>query len=137
MGTPRRYLNGHCGRKAPYPYVVDPVTGCWVWQWAIDKNGYGLGTFDGKLRRAHRAYYEAAKGSIPHGFHIDHLCHLEAVTPTENTRRSTLTQLNATRVAAIRRCCASGVTQKQVGKLFGISQAQVSRIASKANWADV
>lgn len=47
--------------------------------------------------KAHRATYVAAKGEIPEGLQIDHLCrnpgcvnpdHLEAVTPRENTLRS-------------------------------------------------
>lgn len=74
--------------------------GCWNWHRARDKDGYGFyGTrIKGKSYswRAHRLTYERAKGPIPLGFQIDHLCrnhaccnpdHLEAVTPRENQLR--------------------------------------------------
>ena len=60
---------------------------------------------------AHRVSYEMAKGKIPDGLQLDHLCrmtlcvnpsHLEPVTPKENIRRgetaevARLTQLSKT-----------------------------------------
>lgn len=79
-------------------YVPEPNSGCWLWLGAL-VNGYGV---IGKERRgdgharAHRLSYEWAKGPIPPGLVIDHLCrtpccvnpdHLEAVTDQENLRR--------------------------------------------------
>lgn len=85
--------------------TVVTATGCWEWQGARDKNGYGL-TFYGsnRLRKvtilAHRLVYELMVGPIPEGLGLDHLCrnppcvrpeHLEPVTQVENTHRSPLT----------------------------------------------
>lgn len=68
---------------------------CWVWQGKLSL-GYGDFCMDGRCQKAHRWAYEFAKGPIPKGMHIDHLCrnracvnpdHLEVVTPQANTLR--------------------------------------------------
>lgn len=82
-------------------------SGCWEWQGAKTSNGYGDGWnylypgAGGKRRvSAHRQSYVMAKGEIPEGLQIDHLCrnkkcvnpeHLEAVTQQENMRRAAKT----------------------------------------------
>jgi HNH endonuclease len=79
-------------------YHIDE-NGCWIWQKCRNNRGYGL-KWDRATRRlmvAHRWYYERARGPIPTGLQIDHLCnvkvcvnvaHLEAVTPQVNTQRA-------------------------------------------------
>jgi hypothetical protein len=69
---------------------------CWVWQGASDWTGYGkiaIGGRDGRPYQAHRIAYELAKGPIPDGLYIDHMCpnrscvnpsHLRAVTNKQN-----------------------------------------------------
>jgi hypothetical protein len=82
----------------PTEYLVNE-NGCWIWQMCRNNRGYGL-KWDRETRRlmmAHRWYYERARGPIPEGMHIDHLCnvkacvnvaHLEAVTPQVNSQRA-------------------------------------------------
>lgn len=69
---------------------------CWQWVGYVDRDGYGAITLEAVKRKAHRVAYKMAKGEIPDGFDIDHLCrntacvnpdHLEAVPPEENQRR--------------------------------------------------
>lgn len=76
---------------------VQKTDKCWIWIAAIGKEGYGrFAVTREKIRLAHRFSYELAKGPVPVGLDLDHLCrvkrcvnpeHLEAVTRTENARR--------------------------------------------------
>lgn len=71
--------------------------GCWRWQGCRTTIGYGQISFQGTMWTVHRLAYEAWTGPIPDGRVLDHLCrvrhclnpaHLEAVTYSENNRRS-------------------------------------------------
>lgn len=104
--TPRPPGVSRNGRVATPPWSRvrvklrhDPHTGCHVYAGAT-RNGYGMTHEIRNGKRVnvpvHRVAYEAAKGPIPEGLHIDHLCrnraccnpdHLEAVTKRVNTLR--------------------------------------------------
>lgn len=71
--------------------------GCWWWMGAKDTNGYGSVSWQGIQMLAHRVSYALAKGPIPTGLVIDHLCrnkacinpeHLEAVSQKTNCMRA-------------------------------------------------
>lgn len=73
------------------------VEGCWVWQGAVWRNGYGkTSTEVNGTRLAHRALYVEHRGEIPEGMDLDHLCrnrlcvnpdHLEPVSRAVNLDR--------------------------------------------------
>lgn len=74
-----------------------PEGDCLIWTGNLDKNGYGRYKHKGREWPAHRLAWAVARGPVPEGLHIDHLCfnkrcvkveHLEPVTPAENSRRS-------------------------------------------------
>lgn len=77
---------------------------CLLWDGKLDTHGYGVMSIQNKIRRVHRVAYEVAKGPIPDGLVIDHLCfnrhcvnpdHLRTVTNQVNTlRRSGANQNN-------------------------------------------
>src|SRR5262245_12801496 len=75
---------------------VNKTSDCWLWTGSVDKDGYGLLRHNGKLRRAHRAFYEHYREPIPDDMVIDHHCktpscvnpfHMEVVTNAENLHR--------------------------------------------------
>lgn len=134
-GQPQRYVLGHRARRPGSPdYIIDPDTGCWEWQKALSTGGYATTVQDGRQTYAHRAFFERAKGPIPPGLQIDHLCrnrrcvnpdHLEPVTQAENVRRGALSKLTSADVEAIR---TSTEPQRVVAPRFGISPSTVCRI---------
>ena len=142
-GEPLRYLTGH-HRRRPVRYFkfwLGHTSDCWVWLGARNAKGYGL-----IARRrsgsslAHRVYYEKARGAIPAGMQIDHLCrlpvcvnpdHLEPVTPGQNVQRGRKTKLTPEQVAELR---ASPERQSHLARRYGIGQSQVSRIKRGLSW---
>lgn len=75
---------------------VNVTESCWLWLGHVSSNGYGSLRHNGKQVKAHRFSYERARGPIPEGLQLDHLCrvrscvnpaHLEIVTQRENILR--------------------------------------------------
>lgn len=69
---------------------------CWPWPGHVGRLGYAQAKFQGAFYLAHRLAYILARGEIPLGLVLDHLCrnrsccnpdHLEPVTPRENVAR--------------------------------------------------
>lgn len=114
-GEHYQFLPNHHRRLSPVEYIVDPATGCWLWQRGLYRDGYGA-KWDIETHtqvRAHRWYYEQRYGPIPEGLTVDHVhergcryrhCvnpeHLEPVTKGENVRRG--------RHVALKETCRAG-----------------------------
>lgn len=143
-GVPVHYLPGHRGRKYSIGYEVDKTTGCWNFQGFIQWTGYGTLAIGGRSYAAHRYYYEQKYGPIPEGLDLDHLCfnracvnpdHCEPVTRLVNNRRKRSTKLSLEKVVVIRRLKGQ-MSQKMIGDLFGISQANVGRVLRGESWVE-
>jgi hypothetical protein len=128
-----RYLVQDCGYKTP----------CWVWQLTRHPFGYGQTQHEGQMQPAHRIYYERAKGPIPRGLVLDHLCrnppcvnpdHLEPVTRQENVRRGAGVKLNWAKVGEIRTRAAGGESNVALGAAFGVSAQRIGEVVRGRAW---
>ena len=69
-------------------YIPVTESGCWIWESALDRHGYGVFRVRPRTVRAYRWAYDQKYGIVPEGLELDHLCrvtfcvnpdHLEAV----------------------------------------------------------
>lgn len=130
---------------------------CWLWIGATNDVGYGQSFFNGKIVYAHRISFEIFNGHINKGECVLHRCdnpscvnpkHLFLGTKKQNTEdmvkkgrdkfigeRNGMAKLSWDDVNKIRidRDC---VTQKELGRKYGVSQGMVSLILSNNKWKE-
>lgn len=149
-GEPLRYVIGHNTRTAPYPaeqYTVDAVTGCWVWNLGLDRDGYGRLWINGRNRRAHRVFYEQRFGELPAGMVPDHCCphgpnracvnpdHMRPRTLEDNSRFKQSNKLGPVQAKAIR-LLAGRMPQREIAEVFGVSQGAISETVRGITWPE-
>jgi hypothetical protein len=69
MKSRRQYLADH---------GYEDETGCWIWEAALNENGYGQAYWNGEQGLAHRWSFEEFNGPIPPGLQVNHKCHVRA-----------------------------------------------------------
>jgi hypothetical protein len=147
--------------KAKFEDCIDKSLGedgCWNWKYP-EKTGYGVVSYNGKQRPAHRIMYEIANGEIPNDMVVCHRCdnracvnpkHLFLGTFRDNMvdkiskgrhgytgssgENHPMAKLTWEIVDEIREKRKNGVTQRKVAEEYGISQWHVSDIAHNKIW---
>lgn len=137
---------------------------CWLWSGNVNPDGYGYFRYGSRTDntrrhvRAHRFAYELTHGDIPPKMEICHHCdtplcvrpeHLFVGTRQDNVRdcqskgrttkgeRSASAKLTAEKVIQLRRLYSEGVNRQTLSEIFGISKAQIYKIATYQCWVDV
>lgn len=72
--------------------IPEPNSGCWLWAGWVGRNGYAKPGAFGRYQLAHRLAYELAKGPIPKGLQIDHLCRVRSCVNPDHLRVATCQQ---------------------------------------------
>lgn len=131
--------------------------GCHPWTDFRNKGGYGRFSVSGRMTLAHRYGWEQLHGPIPPGMKVCHSCdnppcqnpqHWFLGTQIENIRdreqkgrggnhrgeQNGRSKLSSTEVAELRRLVASGMSQAEAGRRFGIKRSQANKIIHGASW---
>jgi hypothetical protein len=137
--------------------VVDPKSGCWIWQRARSKAGYGQLSVGGKVRYAHVLSFECFVGERPSGAEVCHRCdnppcinpdHLFAGSHHQNMLDATAKGRMGPRVPAKgERCGSAKLTESDVlairravgttiaiGRQYGVDRTLVGKIRRKEIW---
>lgn len=134
------------------------ANGCWEWQRAILKTGYGAFRKDNRQWRAHRYSHTITNGPIPAGMDVMHSCdnrkcvnpaHLSIGSRIQNMRdaarkgrmpkgeahvRAKLTYKDAARI----RLLCETMMQKDVAAIFGVHKTTVCAVINRhkrGGWA--
>jgi hypothetical protein len=71
--SPARYRIENLPERIQRKIVVDPLSGCWVWQGRLDKSGYGQLKWNRKVVRLHRVAWALLVGPVPPGHQVNHV----------------------------------------------------------------
>ena len=142
------------GKRKKVAWEVDE-RGCYICtSHARGTHGYPCVHKDGRNQNLHRVLYEEAHGSIPAGLVVRHRCdeprcinleHLVLGTPKQNGEDkanrgrayrphgelSGTAKLTWEQVRAIK---AAVGTQAEIGRIYGVTQSEVSRIKNNKRW---
>ena len=132
---------------------------CFEWTARCNNCGYGKFSVDGKIVYAHRWVWAYVHGPLPDGRQVNHECdnpkcvrpdhlkdgdHKSNMADRDKKGRQQkgelhwLTKLTEGDVIEIRRRYAEGgVTQRQLGRLYGVSQPHICGIVNRVKWKHI
>lgn len=121
----------------------EPMSGCWLWMGNLTAKeglGYGRIRYLGRMTLAHRLVFSVAKGEVPNGLELDHLCrvrgcvnpdHLEAVTKSVNQKRSPIQVARMSRLGRARAALQLLATHCKKGHEFSAENVYIQSNGSR------
>lgn len=151
----------NCDPARIFDRIEKTESGCWLYTGGIQKGGYGVISIKNKSVQTHRVSYELRVGSIPEGMCVLHRCDVRRCINPEHLFLGTLGDNNTDRkqkgrntdrrgernpqakadTEKIRKLREAHATrrysQRQLAKMFGLCQQQVSVIVRGKAWSHV
>lgn len=135
--------------------VLNPETGCWLWERARTPFGHGIIRLFGKNIVASRLSYEAFIGQIPKGMYVLHKCDIPACVRPEHLFLGTKADNSADMVSKgrahrgedrpesvltsdlVRQIFIASGSQASIAQNFGVCQTTVSVIKRRVQWKHI
>lgn len=149
----KKYAQAFCSTKCRLlSKIQKKENGCWIWQHAKNKNGYGKTNYNSqKAVPAHRAFYLEFKGQIDDNLLVCHHCdvpscvnpdHLFLGSHAENmldmiAKDRQQKKLEAYDVFEIRKLWDKGISNKKLSEMFKITSGHVSNIVNRRIWKHI
>ncbi len=156
--TPLEYFNHYTNKDGPI--IRTELGPCWIWTKSKGHSGYGMASFKGMPRRAHRFSWEVNNGRIPAFFQVLHKCdnppcvnpqHLFLGDPKDNSNdkiakgrasdmrgnNNPAAKLSEVQITEIRMATKNRGMGRIVAKKFGVSPTCISRIRLWRSWRHV
>jgi len=154
------FLRPHLTHEARFESRwTEDENGCWIWSDSLNSSGYGTWWDGGKNISAHRSSWERNFGGIPNGKHVLHKCDVRnCVNPNHlfigdvfsnmadmvekgrscTGERNGMSRLSEDQVLEIKRLYSEGgITQRELGEIFGILGGSVNRIINGRRWSHI
>jgi hypothetical protein len=131
---------------------LGPNGDCWEWIAYRNKDGYGEFKYEGEMIKAHRMVWFLQHNEWPKKDRINHICcnpccvridHLEDATHKEDSdyrvkldRQAKGTQSGNSKLSEdqVDKIRTSPLSYRSIGKMYGISNSQVSKIKNRQHW---
>ncbi len=153
--SPQRFCDFMCFVKS-----ADNRKQCWEWTGNTDRKGYGIFSYEGKNRKAHRWILSAIGVDVPDDKVVRHHCdnprcvnpaHLAVGTQKENVQdrqdrgrgadrkgeKHPLARMNESSVKLMRNLKEQGWTHKELAERFPVSSQQAGKICRRENWRHI
>jgi hypothetical protein len=153
----KRLYSGHLSIEERLELLSERITesGCQIWKYSLNKQGYGKIQINSKTHRAHRLAYETYIGEIPEGFSVCHTCDVRSCINPDHlfigtTKDNAMDMVNKDRQAKGKKVASSKLSEEDIIKIrsdersqrkiavdYNVSQLTISNVKTNKWWKHV